>query len=296
MKRDLYQTVTDQIVTAINTGNIPWETRRNTTKGIQSGVSSLPMNGSTGVHYRGINIVTLWGAACDQGYEDLRFMTFKQAKASGGCVRRGEKGHKIYFFKPLEIRDESDPDNVRKVPMLREYTVFHISQIDGIEKLGGEATASQLPEDVPELAQAIDCDLRHGPTGKNSNGFYVPSQDYVQVWPPQSFKSEGLYRSVLYHELVHWTGHQSRCDRKFGMTRNGPDYASEELVAELGAAFLCAEYGLDYTTVHASYLSRYLKVLKDDKRAIFQAASKAQQAVDWIKAKALADIPTAQAA
>lgn len=288
MKRDIYQEITNRIVHEMEKGRLPWERPWSKDDCAPVGTFGVPMNAATGRAYRGINICMLWAAAATMGSDDLRFMTFKQAKAAGGNVIKGSKGFKIFFFKKLEIERENDKGDTIKaqIPMLREFTVFHISQIDGLTKAKQpqEIDLDAMPEDINELAEAVDCEL----IISGDQAFYSPAYDRVNMPPIDSFKEQNGFRSVFYHELTHWTGHHTRMSREFG-ARGTDKYAREELVAELGAAFICAEFGIDYTTNHAAYLQSWIKALKNDKRMIFQAASAAQKAVDWLRAAAIAD-------
>lgn len=285
MARDLYAEITNRIIFDMQNGVMPWE---KPWKGSTAAPAvGMPINATTGKPYRGINILLLWGFAALNGWSDYRFLTFKQALDAGGHVRKGEHGGKIYFYKSLEVkdRDAADEDATRNIPMLKEYTVFHVSQVEGCEKLAdAPAGAGELPADTEDLARAIGAAITHG----GDRAFYAPFPDRLGMPWPADFKSLDHYRATLYHELTHWTGHKARLDRTFGGRFGDKAYAREELVAELGGAFLCAEYGLEYQTQHASYLANWLEVLKEDKRALLQAASAAQKAVDFIKAAAIA--------
>ncbi len=293
MKRDYAQEVTNRIVADIEAGNLPWEKQWNKNG---TACSSVPMNATTGKPYRGINTLMLWIAGQIIGSGDLRFMTFKQAKAAGGTILKGSKGFKVYFYKKIEIADENEQGEpeTRNIPMLKEYTVFHVSQTDCCRNIkpASEIELPKLPADVDELIYSLQAHVIHG----GDQPCYIPSVDRVHMPLPVQFTSPENYRAVMYHELTHWTGHDKRCNRQFGMAKGSKDYAREELVAELGAAFLCAEFGLPYRTMHAAYVGHYLKTLKNDKRAIFQAASKAQKAVDWMREKVMAAADTQAAA
>lgn len=284
MKTDYAAEVTARILADMETGTLPWEKPWKTDN---TGVAGVPMNALTGRSYRGINTLLLWIAGFALGTADLRFLTFKQAKDAGGSILKGAKGHKIYFYKPLAVKSEDADGNEteKQIPMLREYTVFHVSQTEGCElKAPAEIDLPAMPDDVCSFIEYLGADVRHG----GDRACYIPASDRIHLPLPQDFKSADNYRATLYHELTHWTGGKPRLDREFKGFFGSKEYAREELLAELGGAFLCAEFGIEYQTQHASYLAHWLTILKEDKRAIFQAASKAQNAVDFIRARVVA--------
>lgn len=287
--RDVYAEITNRILADLDQGVMPWEKSWAGTGG--NPALGLPLNASTGRAYRGINVLSLWLAGAALGSDDLRFLTFKQALDLGGAVKKGEKGFKVYFYKKVEVGgDEEAEEAGRLVPFLREFTVFHVSQVEGCKGLheARETEAKPLPDDTAELCQALGAAVFHG----GDRAFYQPGTDKLGMPWPDAFNTLNDYRATLYHELTHWTGHAARLDRKLATGRGTNDYAREELVAELGGAFLCAEYGLPYQTQHASYLKSWADVLRADKRAILQAASAAQKAVDFIRARAAGDGPS----
>jgi antirestriction protein ArdC len=201
---------------------------------------------------------------------------------------RARRVTKSISYKSLEIaaagEGEGEPET-RRIPMLKEFTVFHVSQVEGCSNLKGAAVidGGALPADTQEFVSALGAHLVHG----GDRACYSPIADRLAMPWARDFRSENDYRATLYHELVHWTGHKSRNDRPIANFFGTADYAREELVAEMGGAFLCAEFGLEYQTQHASYLTSWLKVLKEDKRAILKAASQAQKAIDFMRAKVL---------
>lgn len=289
MKRDLYQHVTDRIVAKLESGVTPW------IKGWNAG-TAIPMNAVSNRPYSGINVLLFWLAA-DKGYARPRYVTFNQAKEAGGTVRAGEHGDKVYYFKQLEIEDKATGEE-KTIPMLREYTVFNVDQCDGLpDRIRfGEEMGLGNPDKREELAdqfiQSTGADFREG-TGKPC---YIPSRDFITVPAFADFHSQPEYYAAAFHELTHWTGHKSRLDRDLKSRFGDAGYAAEELIAELGAAFLCAEFGFDNAHDNqAAYLAGWLKLLKEDKRAIFTAASKAQKAADYLRGLAVAE-PVALAA
>ena len=281
MTRDVYQEVTDQIVEAIESGCAPWS--RPWRAGIGGG---LPYNLKSQKAYRGINVLLLWSAGA--AFQSQAWLTFKQAKERGGNVRKGEKGTRIVFFKMLERADRDDDSRTVRIPLARYYTVFNAEQCEGIDadEPETESTPIERHAAVDAFVTAQGADIRYG----GDRACYVPSQDCIRMPEPERFHSADGYYGTLLHELTHWTSPSSRCDRDLSGRFGDEQYAAEELVAELGAAFLCAACGVDGADgrqgiqQHASYIESWLKVLKGDKRAIFTAASKATQAVEWLTA------------
>jgi len=281
--RPLYDRITDHIIADLEAGVRPW-TRP---WAIQADVS-LPLR-HTGEPYRGINVLLLWAEAVTRSYTSATWMTFRQALALGGHVRKGEHGATVVYAGQLAGRSDDDgPDDEapgRARRFLRAYTVFNLAQIEGLPR----APAARVHVDAPSRIAAADAvfaaagvDIRHG----GDQAFYLPSRDYVQMPRLAAFPDAEAYYATLSHEGVHWTGHPTRLNRSFGSQRWGDDgYAVEELVAELGAAFLCAALGLSLTprTEHADYLGHWLKVLRADSRALITAAAHAQRAVDYLR-------------
>ena len=281
MSRNLYEEVTAKILADMEAGIMPWE---KSWDGSKRGSFGIPTNAVTGRPYRGVNVLLLWGASMRFDMNDMRFLTFKQALDAGGSVRKGEHGSKIVFYKPLAIKDKITEED-KTIPMLREFTVFHVSQTDGCKFAEISNEAPVIPSDTAELVSAIAVKVKHG----GDRACYIPSADQVLMPYAQDFKSEDAYRATLYHEITHWTGAKHRLDRNLRNSFGSTDYAYEELVAELGGAFICAEFGLPYQTQHASYLASWIKKLQDDKRMILKASSAAQKAVDYIKSLVTAE-------
>lgn len=280
MKRDLYIEITDSIIRAMENGTSPWEKPWN-----DSGVSSLPLR-YNGQAYQGINTVVLWMKAGAMGFASPYWMTYKQANELGGQVKRGSKGTTVVYASTFVAREEnaSGVEVERIVPFLKSYTVFNADQIDGLPDRYTLKPA--LPNNVERDAQAeaffkgTGAEIRHG----GDKAFFSPTQDFIQMPHLESFKDQAGYYATLAHEMTHWTGHESRLAREFGKRFGDEAYAFEELVAELGAAYLCGSLGLvkEPREDHASYISAWLEVLKRDKRAIFTAASHAQKACDYL--------------
>jgi antirestriction protein ArdC len=285
---DIYQRVTAQIVAALEQGVRPWLKPWNAEHA--AGRITRPLRGN-GVPYQGINVLMLWGAAVERGYAAPIWMTFKQALELGGCVRKGEKGSQVVYastFSRTETDGESGEESERDIPFLKGYTVFNVEQIDG---LPAHFTApAETPLDpVQRIAHAERFFSATGATVRlgGNQAYYSVASDVVQMPFFETFKDAESYYATLAHELTHWTRHPSRLDRTFGRKRfRDEGYAMEELVAELGAAFLSADLGLtpEPREDHAAYIGHWLNVLKNDKRAIFTAASHAQRAADFIAA------------
>lgn len=297
--KDLYQEVTDRIVEALEGGVVPWVKPWDANQAAGAG---MPVNAATNRPYHGVNVMLLWMQEVTQGYSTSRWMTFKQAQAAGGAVRKGEKSTLAVFFKPIErqktdrdgkpVTDEKGEPVMKTVPILRAFKLFNVDQIDDLEDRyrgvpTGEAPEStftpiEAAESVLESSGAL---IRHG----GNRAFYAPGPDYVQLPPKESFREEAGYYATALHELTHWTGHESRLVREgvvemdhFGSER----YAFEELVAELGAAFLCAEIGIQGDLRHEGYIGSWIRKLKEDKRAIFRAASQARKAAEFLRLEA----------
>lgn len=276
---DLYQTVTDKIINALEQGTPPWICP-------WTDHTALPSNLATGKRYRGINILMLSIEAQLRDCTDSRWLTLRQANELGACVRKGEHGTPIVFFKMKELTDEqgsadTDPDaQKRVVPLLRSYTVFNTSQL---EFLPGRfalrpAPAWQPIGEAEQLLYETGAVIRHG----GNRAFYSPSEDLIQLPPPAWFPDSGDYYAVALHELTHWSGHPRRLNRVLGRRHGIDGYAFEELIAEMGAAFLCAHCGLPGRLEHASYIDHWLDALRRDKRLIFVAAGMAQKAADFV--------------
>lgn len=287
MERDVYQRVTDAIIKDLEKGELTW--LKPWSGGNADGKIIRPLR-HNGTPYQGINILMLWSAALEGGFASPTWMTFRQAKELGGFVRKGEKGALVVYADTLVRTEETDDgtEEERTIPYLKGYIVFNVEQIDGLP--------AQYRTEVPHTIEparrishadaffaATGADIRHG----GNSAHYSAATDHVQMPIFEAFKSPEAYYATLAHECTHWTKHKSRLDRDFGRKVWGDaGYAREELVAELGAAFLCADLALtpEPGAGHAAYIQSWLKVLRDDKRAIFSAASHAQRAADFLHA------------
>ena len=285
-KQDVYSRVTNKIIADLEKGNLtwlqPWQA------GHVAGSVSRPLR-SVGIPYRGVNILMLWAAAMEKNYYCPIWLTYKQAQEIGGQVRKGEKGALVVYaniFNKTKTNDEGESIE-EAIPFMKGYTVFNAEQIEGLpahfyaRNEPVHETPLERKENLERFFGGTGANIRHG----GSSAFYRISDDVIQMPELQTFRDAESYYAVAAHETTHWTRHTSRLDRDLGRKRFGDQgYAMEELVAEIGAAFLCADLGItpEIREDHAAYISSWLKVLKGDKRAIFSAAGHAQRAVDYL--------------
>lgn len=290
---DLYAEVTAKIVKELEAGRFPWAQpwASARTAGFQGGGVSLalPKNAATGAVYSGINILLLWGAAEVNGFSSPCWMTFRQALALGGAVRRGETGSPVVFadrFIPKREaeRVRAEGGETQAVPFLKRYVVFNAEQCERLPEQFLAPQPPANPRDIIPRAEALiaatGADFRIG----GDKAFYVPSEDFIRTPPRAAFFEPVNFYRTAFHELGHWTGHASRLAREFKGRYGSHPYAREELVAELSSAFLCASLAIAPTVRHADYLGSWLQVLKEDNRAIFNAASLGSKAADFILA------------
>jgi antirestriction protein ArdC len=285
MKRDLYADVSARLVAELEAGAAPWIKPWSATTG-----ANTPCNAVTNRPYSGCNVVLLWMAQA-AGYRTPRYLTFKQALELGGHVRKGERGTKVYFVKQLQIQEDAESDtSTRLVPMMREYTVFNVDQCENLPDSVKTAkpVRARNPDTRDDLAdeflRSTGADIREG----HGEAFYVPSRDFISMPTFGAFKGADQFYNVMFHELSHWTAHKTRLDRDLKNRFGSQNYAAEELIAELGAAFLCAEFGFDGDLRHAGYIATWIELLKADKRAFFTACSRASKAADYLRGLALA--------
>jgi antirestriction protein ArdC len=283
---DVYSRITDKIVADLEQGVRPWF--KPWSADHAAGKITRPLR-HNGIPYKGINVVMLWSAATVKGYACPLWLTFKQALELGGNVRKGETGELVVYANSI-TKTETDAkgeETEREIPFLKGYTVFNAEQC---ENLPAHYTAKAEPPALTPLQRieaadrffaATGADIRHGGT----RAFYAQGPDYVQMPPFETFRDAESHAATLAHELTHWTKHDKRLARDMGRVKWGdPGYAREELVAELGSAFLCADLGItpEVREDHAAYIASWLEVLKGDKRFIFSAASQAQRAADYL--------------
>ena len=273
---DIYQQVTDKIIAALETGVGPWIKPWDDSK-VAFG---LHRNGSSERSYRGINVLLLNLVAFEKGYTDPRWVTFQDVQRLGGRIKKGEKHTKVVFWKILEIEKE-DQEKQKVIPLVRVHRVFNVEQCEhlNIQKLSPAtdetiATTNQSAESILTLPT-----IRYGGT----KAAFYPTQDFIQIPPKNSFESLEHYYATAFHEVTHWTGHDARLQRTFGKRFGDKDYAFEELVAEIGSAFLGGATGLPFNEMrHPEYIQEWIKVLKEDKRAVFNACRLSQAATDFI--------------
>lgn len=272
--QQLYADVTAKIVAELEAGAVPW---LKAWKGTNTGL--VPANAISKRPYSGVNVPILWFTASEKGYAHHRWITYQQAAAAGGQVRKGEKATAIVFTKPLLFKDK-ETEKERKGQMLRIFSVFNIAQIDGLELVEATPpTEVQRHEAAERFIKATEAKIAHG----GDRAFYAPAWDNITLPHPADFTKVEEYYSVAFHELVHWSGAKHRLNREVGVKYKDAKYSFEEIVAELGAAFLCAHLGIKAELRHAGYIQSYLEVLKEDDKAFFRAAAKAQQAADYLR-------------
>lgn len=269
---DIYQTVTDSIIEALENGAngdnfvVPWH---------RSAATGFPLNLVTGKEYSGINVLHLWVQTVKFGFTTMQFASYKQWQSVGANVRKGEKGQSIIFFKPIEFEDNDGEMQQRFV--VRRSTVFNLDQVEGYEADASIEDMSPVDRDarIETFITHTQAEIHHA----GQRAFYHRVDDAITLPDLERFDDKEDYYRVLLHELVHWTGHASRTNR-----RKDLDYPTEELVADLGSAMLCASLGISPTLRddHAQYVAHWLEKLRDDKRAIFRASSMAQIAVEFI--------------
>lgn len=286
MKFDVYTTVTDSIIAAIEAGQtgdkwvMPW-----------SGSMSVAQNATTQKSYRGVNILALWAEQTIKGYNSNYWASYKQWASKGGQVRKGSKSTGIVYWSTIEDKKKKNEDGSPKKFMFAKYSlVFNADCVDGYElpvEPEKPGTAEQI-ETADKFILGTEAKISY----EGTRAFYSPSSDSITIPPIEKFfdtetstATESYYSTQL-HELTHWTGANHRLERikhkKFG----DKDYAFEELVAELGAAMMCSTLGITASTRadHAQYIHNWLKGLKNDKKLIFTAASQSQKAVDFLEA------------
>ena len=283
--RNLYEEVTARIVAQLEAGRFPWV---QPWTGAGAPALGLPRNGATGRRYSGINILLLWDAAVENGFPTQGWLTYRQAQAAGGQVRRGEQGTTVVFadrFVPEKEKERAAREGGEPgaVAFLKRFTVFNLAQCEGLAA-PDEHTAAPIEREAIPVAEALItatlADFRIG----GDRAFYVPSKDFIRVPPQTAFGDQINYYRTCFHELAHWTGHPTRLDRNQSGAYGSKDYGREELVAEMGSAFVCASLGIVPTVRHADYLGAWLETLREDSRAIFKAASAASKAADVLLA------------
>lgn len=285
----IYQKITDDIISALEQGNVPW------VRPWRNGEPAFPVNIASGRAYNGINIPLLWRSADKNGYENDRWLTFHQALQAGGNVRKGEKATlaALYLPKERELQDKNGTPllnndgtpQVTQFAIMREFRLFNVAQCEGLpESFFAPVAKMNSPLDTAESIKIHSgVSIAHR---QQNRAYYYPAQDRIMLPHPAQFTHKEDYYSTLLHELTHATGHHSRLSRE-GITSptarfGNAHYAFEELVAEMGSAFLCAHAGIPSRLQHASYIASWLKVLREDNKAIIRASGQARQACEWL--------------
>jgi antirestriction protein ArdC len=276
MAKDLYQEVTNKVIADLEAGVAPWVKPWQCSQKF----GGQPYNAISGKPYRGINTLLLYAPQ----FGSSAWMTYKQAHDVGANVRKGERGSMIVFYKPFVVEDKNAPidgqEHTRTIPLLRMFHVFNIEQIDNLPAKYAPKADDRTEVERHAQAEAImsQATVIHG----GDRAFYgLLRDDAVHLPQPGVFRSMADYYGTALHELTHWTGAKHRLDREYGKRFGDSAYAREELVAEMGAAFLCAHCGIEGKLQHSEYIGNWLAVLKADKRAILIAAGAAQKAADF---------------
>jgi antirestriction protein ArdC len=270
MVRDLYQDVTNRIVTELEQGVKPWT---KPWKSTAHAAPMLPANLVTGRHYNGVNTLVLWLEAYDKGYPSHGWLTFQQAVQAGGNVRKGEKGIQVVFAKTVERETDG---KLERFPAFKWYTVFNKAQVEGVGT--DSPPPAPLKGKVNDIAKGSGVELSYG----HRQACYIPSRDRIKMPYHTDFVSQDAFTRVLFHELSHATGHEKRLNRNLSTRFGDASYAMEELVAELSSAFLCARIGAEYANENAEYIATWVRKMKQDSKAIFTASSQAAKSADWL--------------
>ncbi len=284
-RASLYDEITRKIIAELEAGRAPWVQPWGT-KAVNAPLA-MPKNAATGRQYSGINVLILWGAVIEHGFPGQSWLTFRQALALGGNVRKGEHGTTVVYADRFVPDDEKQRANetgeqAQAIPFLKRFTVFNVAQCenlpDDVAVVAPSPPLDLIEPRVEALIQATGVDFRIG----GNRAFYAPGPDYVMVPPPQAYFEPINWHRTALHELGHASGHASRLNRDLSGAYGTKKYAFEELVAEMNAAFCCASLGIAPTVRHADYIGSWLEVLRDDNRAIFRAASLASKAADYV--------------
>lgn len=280
-----FDDITNRIISELETGRVPWVQPWGTPSA--NAQLAMPKNASTNRTYSGINVLILWGAVIEMGFSAQSWLTFRQALALGGRVRKGERGTTVVYadrFVPDDAkrRAAASGGEARAIPFLKRFSVFNTDQCDGlpdeIATVAPPPPPGTIAPRVETLIKSTGIDFRIG----GNRAFYVSSEDYVQVPPPAAFFEPINWHRTALHELGHASGHASRLNRDLSGSFGSRKYAFEELVAEMNAAFCCAALGIVPTVRHADYVGSWLEVLREDNRAIVRAASLASRAADYL--------------
>lgn len=282
MARNLHAEITDRILSALDRGVIPWRKPWHS-----YGSGAMPRNAISGRAYSGVNVPLLWMAKDESAFPTSRWLTYKQAQEAGGNVRKGEKGNLIIYVGSIE--KETEQGEKARIAFLKSFTVFNLAQCDGLEALDDTTPPAINPGERDQLAEAFlnasGAHITHG----EARAYFSNKQDRINLPLFEAFTGSAEYYSTAFHELTHWTGHESRLNRTFGKRFADHAYSAEELVAELGSAFLCAEFGYDNETLEnsAAYIDHWRGVIKSNERVFVAAAAAASKAHEYLRELAL---------
>ena len=284
-RTSLYDDITGKIIAELEAGRVPWVQPWGTAAA--KAPLTMPRNAATGRQYSGINVLILWGSVIQHGFAGQSWLTFRQALALGGNVRKGEHGTTVVYADRFTPEDEKRRafeagEEAHAIPFLKRFTVFNTAQCDGlpddIEAAAPPPPPGMIEPQVEALIKATGIDFRIG----GNRAFYVPSLDYVQVPPPAAYYEPINWHRTALHELGHASGAEHRLNRNLSGSFGSKLYSVEEITAELISAFCCASLGIVPTVRHADYIGSWLEVLREDNRAIVRAASQASKAADWL--------------
>ncbi|MDA3919743.1 MAG: zincin-like metallopeptidase domain-containing protein [Salinisphaera sp.] len=282
-KSDLCQDITNDVIASLEQGTLPWRCPWDRTQ-----TFDIPINLSSNREYHGVNVALLWMHQAKMAYSTAHWMTYRQAQSLGGQVRKDEHSTPAVFYKSFEketgqVDDNGEPET-DQIRVIRQFKVFNLDQIDGIEAPDKRPRFGFEPVEAAErLLASAGIPISHG----GGRAFYVPSQDRITMPDRDRFESANDYYATALHELTHATGHSSRCDRpRYETTVKKGAYAFEELVAERGSLFAMSALGLSGEVVgHDSYIDHWLSILREDKRAVFKAAAQAETAFKWLMSR-----------
>jgi antirestriction protein ArdC len=284
-RASLYDDITNKVIAELEAGCVPWVQPWGTAAA--KAPLAMPNNATTGRRYSGINVLILWGSVIEHGFPGQSWLTFRQALAMGGHVRKGERGTTVVYADRFVPDDEKhrareSGEEAQAIPFLKRFTVFNAAQCEGLPEdvaiVAPPPPPGLIEPQVDALIKETGIDFRIG----GNRAFYAPAQDFVQIPPPQAYFEPINWHRTALHELGHATGHASRLNRDFSGPFGSKKYAFEELIAEMNAAFCCASLGITPTVRHTDYIGSWLDVLREDNRAIVRAASQASKAADYL--------------
>ncbi len=268
----LHEDITQKIIESLEKGVAPW---------VRPWQVKLPVNAISQNPYNGVNILLLWFMTGEKGYQQHIWLTFNQAKDLGGTVKKGEKGTRIIYTSTAKKKRESEAEDQQQYSFLKSYTVFNLEQTEGLpEHLFFQSKPidqNNKNKELESFIQSLNATIKHG----GEEAFYQPQLDFIQLPHQERFKTLPDYYATNLHEHAHWSGHKSRLNRDLSNRFGSEAYAAEELIAELAGAFLCAQFNLEGKLMHAEYIASWLMILKNDKQAIFTAASQATKITEY---------------